>query len=90
MGPNSQWVIKPHAHNIQQRLLNGTRSLINQMVGAPLVFEWASKINYKLCVIGEMFQICNTLGHGVEWKEIVKNSLHIFRWFVIGRNYIFL
>jgi hypothetical protein len=22
-----------------------------------------------------MFQICDTLGHGVEWKEIVKNSL---------------
>jgi hypothetical protein len=36
------------------------------MVGLPLVFEWASKINYKLCVIGEMFQICDTLGHGVE------------------------
>lgn len=26
------------------------------MVGTPLVYEWASKINYKLCVIGEMFQ----------------------------------
>ncbi len=60
------------------------------MVGAPLVYECASKINYKLCVIGEMFQICNTLGHGVEWKEILKYSLHIFMWFVIGKNFIFL
>lgn len=60
------------------------------MVGAPLVYECASKRNYKLCVIGEMFQICNTLGHGVEWKEIVKYSLHIFMWFVIGKNFNFL
>jgi hypothetical protein len=37
-----------------------------------------------------MFQICNTLGHGVEWKEILKYSLHIFMWFVIGKNFIFL
>jgi hypothetical protein len=60
------------------------------MVRAPLVYELASKRDYKLCVIGEMFQICNTLRHGVEWKETIKiNSLHIFMWFVIGRNYIF-
>jgi hypothetical protein len=37
-----------------------------------------------------MFQICNTLGRGVEWKEIVKKSLHIFMWFVIGRNIFFV
>jgi hypothetical protein len=37
-----------------------------------------------------MFQICNTLGRGVEWKEIVKHSLHIFMWFFYWEELYFL